>query len=166
MCRDIYCSPERQLSSDGECLARSSEERICIGVYIKFSPNSYSDYLLRNQFKDESYTTELIGKIVTYVTNDNSVTFTHYVVFTDRTSASYSEGVINDFYVYMEFSVPENDLNILAHNIYQTDQKNITLQNAITTTVTYVINVDFLNINDKAGHTFDAEMFIPNQGEK
>ena len=153
------------MSSDGECSSSTSDERICIGVYIKLSPNSYSDYLLRNQFQDESYTTQLVEKIVTYVTNSYNVTLNHYIVFSDRTSASYSEGIIEEVYIYTVYSIPEKDFNILAHNIYQSDQKNITLQNVITTTVTYVINIDFLNIMDRTDHTFNAEMFIPDKEE-
>ena len=143
------------------CRTKStSDEPICVGVFLKLEPFSLSDYLLRNEFQDDTYSTQFVNDVIWEVKRLGYVSLDSYIIFTDKTSDSYKEGIINDVYIYAELSGPEKEFDAIANSILNTNGNFATLQKDNEHQTQYVVILDFLNITDKSAHTFDAEIFI------
>ena len=161
VCRDIICSLDGEFSSDDLCLTKStSDGPICVGVFLKLEPFSLSEYLLRNEFQDDTYSTKFVNDVIWEVKRLGYVSLDSYIIFTDKTSDSYKEGIINEIYIYAELSGPEKEFDAIANSILNTNGNFATLQKDNEHQTQYVVILDFLNITDKSAHTFDAEIFI------
>ena len=161
VCRDIICSLDGEFSSDDLCLTKStSDEPICVGVFLKLEPFSLSDYLLRNEFQNDTYSTQFVNDVIWEVKRLGYVSLNNYIIFTDKTSDSYKEGIINEVYIYAELSGPEKEFDAIANSILNTNGNFATLQKDNEHQTQYVVILDFLNITDKSAHTFEAEIFI------
>ena len=164
ICRDIICSPARKLSN-GKCVLNQSDRQMCVGVYLKLTPNTDSDHLLWYHLRNASYTTHLVNKVVENVTGSYHASLGKCIVFHKETTSSY-EGIVNEFYIYAEFNVAVEHMDGLATRLYDADLKIIMLpqdNDKTSQMVWYHINLDYLNITNYKDKTVFAEMIIPNQ---
>ena len=166
ICRDIICPPARKLSN-GKCVPNQSDREMCVGVYLKLTPNTDSDHLLWYHLKNASYTTHLVNEVVENVTGSYHASLGKCIVFHEETTSSY-EGIVAEFYIYAEFNVDVEHMDGLATRLYDVDGKTIMLpqgNDKISQIVWYHINLDYLNITNYKDKTVFAEMIIPYQEE-
>ena len=71
-----------EFSSDHLCRSIStSDEPICVGVYLKLEPYSPSEYLLCNEFQDDTYTTQFVNDVNWEVKRLGYVFLDSYIIF-------------------------------------------------------------------------------------